>query len=441
MVFVDFNTCFTDPKQFIRLIILVTCVCVTIYELEICIRKLVHPPVTTLNMLKLNETMKYPAITICRKPAYKTQLFLKYGMRRRTELSNKGAFSKFKFDEYTLDDFMNASTYSVDETLQFYGYNSIVGSKNMNVTSDLYLKLGNCHTFSTTNVSSKFSLEGGMVFYLGSYAVTRNLNKNSKDYVFAQDFSEGYNVFIHDTSEFITDQSEQMETYSQFIFIEPGESIYLNIEVKEFHMVDHTDEPCVSIRNYSQSRCLEECMHDKLMREYSCSLPWMKGRLIYPSCNNSEIIDEMNNMLNSKRKEFSEDCICSKPCHLYLYLPKVMQRKTANTSPFSLLYLSYTSNIVTTVVQVVSYDWSAFIADLGGSLGLFLGLSVIGLIEVIEMFLRLIFRKRRQKIREEERIASLRDLRMVGRLLEYLLAYRNRPNGEVVLRNCQNQKY
>lgn len=38
-------------------------------------RKLVHPPVTTLNMLKLNDTMKYPAITICRKPAYKTSVF------------------------------------------------------------------------------------------------------------------------------------------------------------------------------------------------------------------------------------------------------------------------------------------------------------------------------------------------------------------------------
>lgn len=143
----------------------------------------------------------------------------------------------------------------------------------------------------------------------------------------------------------------------------------------------------------------------------------------------------------SNRKQFSEDCNCPKPCHQYLYLPKIIQRREGNSPPYSLIYLSYTSNIVTTVEQVVTYDWSAFIADLGGSLGLFLGLSVIGLIEVVEMFLRLIFRKRRQKIREEERIASVKDLKMVGRLLEYILMYRNRKTEEVGLENCVSQKY
>ncbi|XP_045477228.1 acid-sensing ion channel 4-A [Harmonia axyridis] len=441
MVFVDFNTCFTDPKQFIRLIILMICVCVTIYELEICIGKLVHPPVTTLNMVKLNDTMQYPAITICKKPAYKTEVFLKYGMRRRTELSNKGAFSKFKFDEFSLDEFMEESTYDLNETQQFFGYNSIVGFKSMNVSSNLYLKLGKCHTFITTNLSSDFSPEGGMIFYLGNINRMSSPRNETKKFVLAQDFSDGFNIFLHHSSEFITDQSEQMETYSQFIFIESGEAVQLNIEVKEFHMVDHPDERCVSTSNYSQSRCFEECMHDKLMKEFLCSLPWMKGNLIFPSCNDSEVIDKMNNVLNSKRKSFSEDCDCPKSCHLHLYLPKVLQRKTVTSSPFSLLYLGYTSNIVSVVEQVVSYDWSSFIGDLGGSLGLFLGLSVIGLIEVIEMFLRLIFKKRRQRLREEERLTSLRDMRMVGRLLEYLLMYTNRQNSEVVLKKCDNQKF
>lgn len=69
-----------------------------------------------------------------------------------------------------------------------------------------------------------------------------------------------------------TDQSEQMETYSQFIFIEPGETIYLNLEVKEFHMVDHPDEPCVSTRNYSKSRVSVPFIHGYLTYRFYFSV-------------------------------------------------------------------------------------------------------------------------------------------------------------------------
>lgn len=43
--------------------------------------------------------------------------------------------------------------------------------------------------------------------------------------------------------------------------------------------------------------------------------------------------------------------------------------------------------MVTNIVERPGYDFSQFVADMGGSLGFLLGLSVIGLIVVIEKLL------------------------------------------------------
>lgn len=53
----------------------------------------------------------------------------------------------------------------------------------------------------------------------------------------------------------------------------------------------------------------------------------------------------------------------------------------------SKIYIYYTSKMVTNIEERAGYDFSQFIADMGGSLGFLLGLSVIGLIVVVEKVL------------------------------------------------------
>lgn len=55
--------------------------------------------------------------------------------------------------------------------------------------------------------------------------------------------------------------------------------------------------------------------------------------------------------------------------------------------PGSKIYIYYTSKMVTNIEERAGYDFSQFVADMGGSLGFLLGLSVIGLIVVIEKIL------------------------------------------------------
>lgn len=62
-----------------------------------------------------------------------------------------------------------------------------------------------------------------------------------------------------------------------------------------------------------------------------------------------------------------------------------MNRKAfPQPTPRSQVSLYYTSKMVSVIEERVGYDLSQFVADMGGSLGFLLGLSVIGLIKVFE---------------------------------------------------------
>lgn len=81
-------------------------------------------------------------------------------------------------------------------------------------------------------------------------------------------------------------------------------------------------------------------------------------------------------------------CGCLEPCFSVIYSSFVMSRKRIKrVEPGSKIFIYYTSKMVTNIVERPGYDFSQFVADMGGSLGFLLGLSVIGLIVVLEKLL------------------------------------------------------
>lgn len=107
-------------------------------------------------------------------------------------------------------------------------------------------------------------------------------------------------------------------------------------------------------------------------------------------------------------------CECLKPCDTTIYSSFVMNRKPLKRDfePYSKVYIYYTSKMVTNLEERSSYDSSQFLADMGGSLGFLLGLSVIGFIILMEKFLGYLFldkfaedykEKRKKNEKEKER--------------------------------------
>lgn len=86
-----YQGCLNDPKRIVKYGVLFVCSIVMIYQvkwlrplcstfqlkfkvqLSECFSKLNYPPITTHSHFDLNETISYPALTICRDPPYKPE--------------------------------------------------------------------------------------------------------------------------------------------------------------------------------------------------------------------------------------------------------------------------------------------------------------------------------------------------------------------------------
>lgn len=56
----------------------------------------------------------------------------------------------------------------------------------------------------------------------------------------------------------------------------------------------------------------------------------------------------------------------------------------------SQIYVFFSSRLVTLMEEKPAYDWSSFLAEMGGSLGFLLGLSVLGVISFFEKGIELV---------------------------------------------------
>lgn len=59
--------------------------------------------------------------------------------------------------------------------------------------------------------------------------------------------------------------------------------------------------------------------------------------------------------------------------------------------------IKFNSNLVTTMKEVLGYDWNLFLSDLGGSLGFLLGISVLGLVNMFEETVNILLCKRNDR--------------------------------------------
>jgi hypothetical protein len=120
------------------------------------------------------------------------------------------------------------------------------------------------------------------------------------------------------------------------------------------------------------------------------------------------------NFISSLDEVEDAKCDCVEPCYSIIYSAFVMCRRAYKaTEPGSRLYIYYTSKMVTNIEERPGYDSSQFVADMGGSLGFLLGLSVIGLIVVLEKLLGIWFMnkfienykaKKLEKLEREEKL-------------------------------------
>uniref|UniRef100_A0A1I8NLL2 Uncharacterized protein n=1 Tax=Stomoxys calcitrans TaxID=35570 RepID=A0A1I8NLL2_STOCA len=370
-----------DPAKLIRYLVLFVCCIIVIVQLYECFSKLDNPPISTHSYYNLNDTIEMPAVTICRDPPYKEEELTAISGNSCKHPQYNSCWSSYPYGEVPITEFFMNSTYNQSETFynRQFGLNS--SPSNVEITSSIQFFEGRCHTIRPKVPLKRATKDSGYSIMLRHHVPKSEVE--SENYV----TRPGWHLYIHDPRENFTEVNMKASGRVEYVFVDIDEEIEIKLQSQYFSNVEKKYQSCSKQEGYSALKCGEDCILQAVASYANCSGPWMHNVSI-ESCSSYKAV--MTLIGEYERVYASDDepeCDCLQPCESRLFSTYIQNRKefTKNMGePTTQIYIYYTTKLISMMEERPNYDTTQFIADVGGSLGFLLGLSVLGLIGILE---------------------------------------------------------
>ncbi|XP_041979305.1 uncharacterized protein LOC121733199 [Aricia agestis] len=369
---------FFRGPNLLKTVVALACFALLVQQIASCIMKLIDVPVTTYTHFEFNRTVRYPSVTFCREPPYKYDKLIEYGLYSHPRFTS--TWFGFNFSRISLDQLWEEITYDEQDFFVQYGLENL--RENVVITSTLGFITGRCFTLSPRKVSRATSQAQG-------YSVT--LQHQAADVATATSvLPPGYHVHVHYTEEPYTEVEVYNGGLVDYLYVNTGETVDIKLTVNEYVMISDDDDPCTDEPGYSANECTTEYVWREVGSAVGCSGPWMTSDL--PPCDNFQ---DMRNLISTyiNMQENHDSDKCHRTCRSLLYGAFVTDRQrhygwnARNAAELqTTLYIHFNNMMVSVYEERHNYDWNLFLADLGGSVGFLLGLSVIGLVAILSNF-------------------------------------------------------
>ena len=153
----------------------------------------------------------------------------------------------------------------------------------------------------------------------------------------------------------------------------------------------------------SYGDCVRSAVENQMMQWYGCIPPWYSIKTTN-KCKDNEsynhfpgfsdnINDEYVNLMRTEPLDCMKDCL--PPCRFVNF--KVVRKTFRNNKPGSAFLSLYSNKEVKVFTKVYNYDAFQLVVDLGSSLGLWLGLSALSMLDYIIIIYAYIRNVRRLK--------------------------------------------
>ncbi|XP_068246367.1 acid-sensing ion channel 1B-like [Palaemon carinicauda] len=190
----------------------------------------------------------------------------------------------------------------------------------------------------------------------------------------------GFKILIHDPRDHpIIDIRTHGST------LEEGWEKAVRVTVREFKTIPTQRWPCVKNSSYSSSQCVSKCFLKALYNHTQCLMPYMKD-IDGAFCNSSEEYkngEEWEKNLLFYGRWSHHNCGCMKQCNEDIYSVYAEAAVTGDsTAKLRVFFQDLTFDEIS---EDIAYDAIALLCDIGGTLGLLLGASVLTFIEIMEV--------------------------------------------------------
>ncbi len=201
----------------------------------------------------------------------------------------------------------------------------------------------------------------------------------SDSFVFFVNFSIGFrsiNIFLSDTHDNILDWSQYVTTsynVKGLYFFNFEKEVEVRLEEPYNHCQN------VSDITYRQSNCLAKCKNEKIASKYNCTLRNFYSIPGYSFCNYSEFDSVC-------KEQCLKECVSTK-FDIFFNNPEISSN-FSDIVEFRFYFLDLSYLEITQTPKMSGYP---LLNEIGGALGLFVGVTFLSLLEMLEFFFEVFF--------------------------------------------------
>ncbi|XP_038070398.1 acid-sensing ion channel 1C-like [Patiria miniata] len=354
-------------------------------------------------VIEYMEPMTFPAVTVCNTNQFRNQL-------RALEQHPFGQFLSAYYYGENLTDFIptlggantTALYYDFAHPMDYSGMLSESSFGGAHLTpadfTSVLTKHGVCYTFNSGLNGQELRQQK---FAGGQHGFVLVLNIEQYNYYFSKDsLGAGIYVAVHD-------QDEIPDIDSMGVGVPAGAFGRISVRKKT---TARKDDGCIEkelkyFNNYTKSMCLHECLIDIVYDMCGCVAPYMAVSSDMRVCDPIETFTCVN--YQSANPNNIDQCDCPLPCSTTKYATSASYTafpgnfysekfaEESSTSEYPLATDFFQQNLV--LLQVFyeelstehqehhsAYTFFAFLCDIGGALGLWLGGSILTFVEILD---------------------------------------------------------
>ena len=375
----------SKARRFIWLVIILVCVAISLYMLRKSFSKLVNRPTSTSITIDTEMSIDFPAVTICNVNAFSAEKLSGYGIDSQlfrdiyrdynvTHLERLDAWNNV-----TLGELVNTYTNSIISYCSFGGYECDIHKDFDFVLKDLHA----CFTFNSGRRRPILKANGtgvnrGLYFHF-----------NIHEYDYTESFlgDAGIRIVVHPQHE---------PPHPDRIGVAASPETYMYISLKKHIFDDQTQRECLTkdqnkwmhlseeFSRYSFASCLEDSSTNRSISECGCVLSthYLSSDR-YNVCNLAKLFCYRDSYFDEPLEP------CRPACERTTFeIISATHTKYPADYPYGIendgvvvVSVFYETPYVQTQTTAYSYGVEEFFAEVGGQLGLFIGVSVITLFE------------------------------------------------------------
>ena len=195
-------------------------------------------------------------------------------------------------------------------------------------------------------------------------------------FIIALWFKRNVSIHIHNKGDFTATSN------TKYFLLKIGQSFNIDIGYEYLQMLEFDGVDCRNYFDEQRDSCIDAYIYEESMKRFGCITPYHKVKSNI--CTNQTLGRQANTLWKLENRNNTERA-CPLSCkYISTRLGRTSEQYDANSKTAS-LYLSF-EQFIKVSRSHISYGGLELLAEVGGYVGLFLGVSIVQVIGLLEIF-------------------------------------------------------